>query len=140
MANQCHGKLTSKEGKERDGPTGATHEKKSSAGLLCMSDDRAAWNPPTNCFKARPSEYVMVFLDQDCLGVHQPHYDAFSCRSSPYFIHFILVDSGSSDDILFYPTFWKMGLKVEDLGAATASLVGFNDAKSEPWKRSSGQS
>ena len=59
----------------------------------------------------------ITFNDGDAHLVHHPHYDALviTTMMANNKVHRILVDNGSSVDILYYQAFQKMGLKVSDL-------------------------
>ena len=48
-------------------------------------------------------------------------------------MHQVLVDSGSSADILYYPTFQKMRIDRERLVLTNAPLVGFGGTKVYPF-------
>ena len=50
---------------------------------------------------------IIEFLEEDARRLHHPHDDAlvFSIRVGDYNTHRVLVDNGSSTDILYYPAF-----------------------------------
>ena len=50
---------------------------------------------------------IIGFSEEDARLLHHPHDDALvvSIRVGDYNIHRVLVDNGSSTDILYYPTF-----------------------------------
>ena len=56
---------------------------------------------------ARKKGPIIVFSEEDARRLHHPHDDAFvvSLRVEDYNMHRVLVDNGSSADILYYPTF-----------------------------------
>ena len=50
---------------------------------------------------------IIKFSKEDARHLHHPHYDALvvSMRVGDYNMHWVLVDNGSSADILYYPAF-----------------------------------
>ena len=56
---------------------------------------------------ARVDNPIVGFSEEDARLLHQPHDDALvvSIRVGDYNTHRVLVDNGSSVDILYYPTF-----------------------------------
>ena len=56
---------------------------------------------------ARIDNPVIGFIEEDAWRLHHPHDDALvvSIRVGDYNTHRVLVDNGSSADILYYPTF-----------------------------------
>ena len=56
---------------------------------------------------ARRESPIIGFLEEDARCLHHPHNDAlaFSVRVGDYNVHRMLVDNGSSADILYYPAF-----------------------------------
>ena len=50
---------------------------------------------------------IIGFLEEDARRLHHPHDDALvvSIRIEDYNMHRVLVDNGSSTDILYYPAF-----------------------------------
>ena len=59
--------------------------------------------------------------------LHHPHDDALvvSIRVGDYNVHRVLVDNGSSADILYYPVFQQMGIDRARLIPTNAPPVGF---------------
>ncbi|XP_075657323.1 uncharacterized protein LOC142627360 [Castanea sativa] len=55
------------------------------------------------------------FSEEDARRLHHPHDDALviTIQAGDYNIHRVLVDNGSSADILYYPAFQQMGIKRE---------------------------
>ncbi|XP_075658898.1 uncharacterized protein LOC142628741 [Castanea sativa] len=74
------------------------------------------------------------FTEEDARHLHHPHDDALvvSIRAGDYNMHRVLVDNGSSADILYYPTFQQMGIDKEQLVPTNASLVGFGGTRVYP--------
>ncbi|XP_075669827.1 uncharacterized protein LOC142639552 [Castanea sativa] len=74
------------------------------------------------------------FSEGDARRLHHPHDDALvvTIRAGDYNIHRVLVDSGSSADILYYPAFQQMGFGKERLVPTNAPLVGFGGARVLP--------
>ena len=56
---------------------------------------------------ARRESLIIGFLEEDARRLHHPYYDALvvSVRVGDYNVHRILVDNGSSADILYYLAF-----------------------------------
>ena len=56
---------------------------------------------------ARREDPIIGFLENDARHLHHPHDDALvvSLRVGDYNVHRMLVDNGSSADILYYPAF-----------------------------------
>ena len=56
---------------------------------------------------ARKESPIIGFSEEDARRLHHPHDDALvvSVRVGDYNVHRVLVDNGSSVDILYYPTF-----------------------------------
>ncbi|XP_075636948.1 uncharacterized protein LOC142609239 [Castanea sativa] len=57
------------------------------------------------------------FSEEDARRLHHPHDDALviSIRAGDYNMHRVLVDNGSSADILYYPAFQQMGIGREGI-------------------------
>ena len=55
---------------------------------------------------------IIGFSKEDVRRLHHPHDDALvvSIRVGDYNMHRMLVDNGSSSDILYYPAFQQMGI------------------------------
>ena len=61
---------------------------------------------------SRRESPVIGFSEEDVRRLHHPHDDALvvSVRVGDYNVHRMLVDNGSSTDILYYPAFQQMGI------------------------------
>ena len=70
----------------------------------------------------------------DARRLHHPHNDALvvSIRIEDYNMHRVLVDNGSSTDILYYPAFQQMGIDRERLILTNAPLVDFGGTRVLP--------
>ena len=68
-----------------------------------------------------------TFSDKDAHHVRHPYCDALVIKAmiANNNIHRMLVDNGSSVDILYYQAFKKMGLKVSDLKPSPNPIYGF---------------
>ena len=77
---------------------------------------------------------VIRFTEEDARRLHHPHNDALvvSIRVGDYNTHWILVDNGSSADILYYPAFQQMRIERERLIPTNTPLIGFRGAKVYP--------
>ena len=76
---------------------------------------------------ARRESPTIWFSEEDARHLHHPHDDALfvSIRIEDYNMHRVLIDNGSSADILYYPTFQQMEISRERLVPTNAPLVGF---------------
>ena len=83
---------------------------------------------------ARRESPIIRFLEEDARRLHHPHNNALvvSIRVEDYNVHRVLVNNGSSADILYYPTFQQMGIDRAHLIPTNASLVGFGGTKVFP--------
>ena len=77
---------------------------------------------------------VIGFSEEDARRLHHLHDDALvvSIRIGDYNTHRVLVDNGSSADILYYPVFQQMRIEREWLVPTNAPLVGFGGTKVYP--------
>ena len=76
---------------------------------------------------ARREGPIIGFSEEDARRLHHPHDDALvvSMRVGDYNMHWVLIDNGSSADILYYPAFQQMRIDKERLIPTNAPLVGF---------------
>ena len=83
---------------------------------------------------ARKESPIIGFSEEDVRHLHHPHDDALvvSVRIGDYNVHRVLVDNGSSADILYYPAFQQMGIDRARLIPTNAPLVGFGGTKVFP--------
>ena len=77
---------------------------------------------------------IIGFSEEDARRLHHPHDDALivSIRVGDYNVHRMLVDNGSSADILYYPAFQQMGIDRTRLIPTNAPLVGFGGTRVLP--------
>ena len=77
---------------------------------------------------------VIRFSEDDSLRLHHPHDDALvvSLQIGDYNMHRVLVDNGSSADILYYSAFQQIRIDRERLTPTNAPLVGFRGTKVFP--------
>ena len=82
---------------------------------------------------ARREGPIIGFLE-DVRRLHHPHDDALvvSIRVGDYNMHWVLVDNGSSADILYYSTFQQMGIDRRRLIPTNSPLVGFGGTRVFP--------
>ena len=71
---------------------------------------------------------IITFLDSNMEGCQHPHDDPLVIRSviANKTVHRVLVDNGSSADIIFDSAFDKMGIEREKLEPINAHLWGFS--------------
>ena len=83
---------------------------------------------------ARIDNPIIEFSKENARHLHHPHDDAFiiSIRVGDYNTHRVLVDNGSSADILYYPASQQMRINKERLVLTNAPLVGFGRTKVYP--------
>ena len=81
-----------------------------------------------------PDEQAITFTDEDALRIHHPHNDAIiiTLLIADYSIKRVLVDNGSSTDILYYLAFQQMNLGRDQLCPVHSPLVGFGGMKVQP--------
>ena len=77
---------------------------------------------------------VIGFIEENARRLHHPHDDALvvSIRVGDYNIYRVLVDNGSSTNILYYPAFQQMRIERERLIPTNASLIGFGGTRVYP--------
>ena len=77
---------------------------------------------------------IIGFSEEDVRRLHHPHDDALvvSIWIEDYNMHKVLVDNGSSADILYYPAFQQMGIDRERLISTNAPFVGFGGIRVLP--------
>ena len=70
----------------------------------------------------------IVFTDQDLEGVQLPYSDALVIilRIGEFDVKKILIDPGSSAEIMYKPLFRGLGLRIKDLSRAKGPLCGFS--------------
>ena len=83
---------------------------------------------------ARREGPIIGFSEEDARRLHRPHDDALvvSLQVGDYNMHWVLVDNGSSADILYYPAFQQMRIGKERLIPTNAPLVGFGGSRIFP--------
>ena len=79
-------------------------------------------------------ELAITFTDEDAGRIHHPHDDAIviTLLIEDYTTRRVLVDNGSSVDILYYPPFQQMRLGRDQLHPVCSPLVGFGGMKVQP--------
>ena len=70
-------------------------------------------------------------MDEDARRVHHPYDDAIviTLLIANYTTKRMLIDNGSSADILYYPTFQQIRLGIDQLRLVNVPLVGFGGMK-----------
>ena len=82
---------------------------------------------------ARVDNPIIGFLEEDARSLHHLHDDALvNIPIGDYNTHRVLVDNGSSTDILYYPAFQQMRIERERLVPTNTPLVGFGGRKVYP--------
>ena len=74
---------------------------------------------------------AIMFTDKDVGRIHHPHDDAIviTLLIADYTTRRVLMDNGSSADILYYPAFQQMRLGRDQLRPVCSPLVGFRGMK-----------
>ena len=80
---------------------------------------------------------IIGFLEEDALRLHHPHDDALviSIQVGDYNTHQVLVDNGSTADILYYMVFQHMRIERERIIPTNAPLIRFGGTKVYPLLR-----
>ena len=88
------------------------------SGMICTLDR------PHKILKSSPT---ITFTEKDALGIQHPHDDplVISAVIANYNIHRILIDNGSSADVIFLATFDKLGIEKAKLSPVRSPLSGF---------------
>ncbi|XP_059451058.1 uncharacterized protein LOC132181846 [Corylus avellana] len=83
---------------------------------------------------AKKDSVVLSFSEEDAKGVMQPHDDLLvvTVTVANHLIHQILVDNGSSADVLYCPVFKQMGIDRERIKPFSSPLVGFAGEQVQP--------
>ena len=81
--------------------------------------------PPAKQFRGETD--LISFSEMDARHVRHPHCDALVIKAmvANHDVHRILVDNGSSVDILYFQAYERMGLKVSDLKLSPSLVYGF---------------
>ncbi|XP_023894577.1 uncharacterized protein LOC112006533 [Quercus suber] len=84
--------------------------------------------PPKQC---RMEDFLVTFIEENAQWLHHPHDDALvmTLTIADYTTRQVLVDNGSSVDILYYPAFQQMKIDKELLKPTNTPLVGFGGMK-----------
>ena len=87
---------------------------------------------PPKSFKGENDS--ITFTEEDARGVHLPHNDplVLTVQLANMRVHRVLVDNGSSVDILYRPVLEKMGLNLRHLKPCNTSLYGFTGDSIQP--------
>ena len=90
--------------------------------------------PRTEVGGGEAKEQAITFTDEDAGRVHHPHDDAIviTLLIANYTTRRLLIDNGSSADILYYPAFQQMRLGRDQLHPVNSPLVGFGGMKVQP--------
>jgi hypothetical protein len=77
---------------------------------------------------------VLSFSEEDAWWVVMPHDDALvvTVTIANHAIHWILVDNGSSTNILYWPAFQQMGIDRDKIKPFGSPLVGFGGEQVQP--------
>ena len=83
---------------------------------------------------AQRESLTIGFSEEDARHFHHPHDDVLvvSIWIEDYNMHRVLIDNGSSANILYYPAFQQMGISRERLVPTNAPLVDFGGTRVLP--------
>ena len=83
---------------------------------------------------ARIDNPIIEFMKDDAQRLHHTHDNALvvSIRVKDYNTHHVLVENGSSADILYYSAFQQMRIEKERLVSTNFSLVGSEEQEYTP--------
>jgi len=83
---------------------------------------------------ARIDNPIIEFSEEDAWCLHHPHDDALvvNIRVKDYNTHWVLIDNGSSADILYYSAFQQMMIDKERLVSTNAPSSGSEELKYTP--------
>ena len=75
----------------------------------------------------RSDELNIIFLERDSCDIRQPHDDplVIMLRVKEFNIHRVLIDNGSSTDIIYLPAFQQMKLDKRRIRPFISPLVSF---------------
>ena len=84
--------------------------------------------PPKN---VRLDDQIISFSEEDARGTHQPYDDALviTINIAGFTTRRVMVDNGSSADILYLPAYQQMRLDKDKLRPMDVPLVGFTGDK-----------
>ena len=76
-------------------------------------------------------EQAITFINEDAGRIHHPHDNTIviTLLIADYTTRRVLIDNGSSIDILYYPPFQQMRLGRDQLCPVNSPLVGFGGMK-----------
>ena len=82
----------------------------------------------------REDEPTNIFMDKDAKRLHHPYGDAIviTLAIANYTTKRVLIDNGSSADILYYPAFQQMRINKELLHPVNMLLIRFGGMKVLP--------
>jgi hypothetical protein len=83
--------------------------------------------------QSKPWRPIITFGPEDFEGI-QPHFDdpmVVILRIANFGVKRVLIDQGSSADVLYYDAFQGLGLKVEQLKYFDGTLIGFSNEEVE---------
>ena len=82
----------------------------------------------------REDEPAIIFTDEVARRLHHPHNDTIviTLAIANYTIRRVLIDNGSSADILYYPAFQQIRTNKELLHPLNVPLIGFGGMKVLP--------
>ena len=83
--------------------------------------------PPPSPKRLKTIDDVITFFENDLQGVQTPHDDevVVSSTIAKYDVKRILVDNGSSTNVLFYAIFFRIDLSKYQLREVSTPLIGF---------------
>jgi hypothetical protein len=79
-------------------------------------------------------DQIITFSENDARGIHQPHDNALVVTMTivSFLTRRVLIDNGSSVDIIYLPAYQQMKIDKERLRPIDIPLVGFTGDKVKP--------
>uniref|UniRef100_A0A2N9GMR1 Uncharacterized protein n=1 Tax=Fagus sylvatica TaxID=28930 RepID=A0A2N9GMR1_FAGSY len=128
LIRQGQGPLEKSEPSLEDWRPGGTSRASRKAYARQVHNIMVVQRPPKN---VRLDDQIIFFSEEDARGTHQPHDDALviTINIVDFTTRRVMVDNGSSADILYLPAYQQMRLDKDKLRPMDAPLVGFTGDK-----------
>ena len=110
------------------GPSTESLTKAKKTYLQVVQNVQSSKRPPRTVKKDKPT---IIFMDEDARRLHHPQGDTIviTLVIANYTTRWVLIDNGSSANILYYPAFQQIRINKEQLHPVNMSLIGFRGMK-----------